>query len=45
MEVSILLSAMRRCSLRRAPTSADRLDSLLPETRSSRRFFSAPMPA
>lgn len=45
MEVRRLLSAMRRCSLRREPTSADRLDSLLPDTRSSLRFVSAPMPA
>ena len=45
MEVRRLPSAMRRCSLRRLPTSADRLDSLLPDTRSSLRLVSAPMPA
>ena len=44
MEVRRLLSAMRRCSFRRLPTSADRLDSLFPETRSSLRFVNAPMP-
>ena len=35
---------MKRCSFRRLPTSADKLDSLFPETRSSLRFVKAPMP-
>ncbi len=36
---------MRRCSFRRLPTSADRLDSLFPDTRSSLRLVNAPIPA
>lgn len=44
IEVRRLLSAMRRCNFRRLPTSADRLDSLFPETRSSLKFVKAPMP-
>ena len=44
MEVSALLSATRRCSLRRWPTSADSPLSRFPDTRSSRRLVSAPMP-
>ncbi len=45
MEVSKLLSATRRCSLRRLPISEVRPASLLPDTLSSRRFVSAPIPA
>ena len=44
IEVRRLLSAMRRCSFRRLPTSADRLESLFPETRSSLKLVNAPIP-